>query len=100
MDIEKNIEQYFVRQVKAAGGWPLKLTCPGTPGVPDRMVLWPDGVIHFVEMKRPGGKLRPLQIATMNRMREMGCNTFMIDRKEAVDLYVSLMGLDEGGDAK
>lgn len=99
MDIEKNVEQYFVRKVKAAGGWPVKLSCPGASGMPDRMVLWPGGVVHFVEMKRPGGKLRPLQIVTMNRLRELDHSAFVIDRKEAVDLYVSLMSMDEGGDA-
>ena len=69
MDIEKNIEQYFVRKVKAAGGWPVKLACPGTAGMPDRMVLWPEGECQFVELKRPGGRPRPLQVSLMNRLQ-------------------------------
>ena len=40
---EKNIEQKFVKAVKSAGGIAPKLTCPGFDGMPDRLVLMPEG---------------------------------------------------------
>ena len=57
---EKNIEQKFVHSVKAAGGIAPKLVSPGFDGMPDRMVLMPEGRIAFVEVKAPGEKPRPL----------------------------------------
>lgn len=96
MDIEKNIEQYFVRKVKAAGGWPVKLACPGTAGMPDRMVLWPEGECQFVELKRPGGRPRPLQVSLMNRLHAIGFVAIVLSTREDVDLYVSI----NGGDAR
>ncbi len=57
---EKNIEQKFVKAVKSAGGIAPKLTCPGFDGMPDRLVLMPEGRIGFVEVKAPGKEPRPL----------------------------------------
>ena len=61
--LEKHIEQQFVKAVRAAGGIAPKLTCPGFDGMPDRLALLPGGKIVFVEVKAPGQKPRPLQLA-------------------------------------
>lgn len=100
MDNERNIEKYFVSKVRAAGGWPVKLTCPGTAGMPDRMVLWKGGGCHFVELKRPGGKPRPLQAMQLNTLREFGFVAIVLSTREDVDLYAKINGHDRGGDAK
>lgn len=34
-----------------------------TQGVPDRMILFPGGIIAFVELKRPGAKVKAGGIA-------------------------------------
>ena len=59
---EREIEKYFVQQVKKNGGLAPKFVSPGWDGVPDRLVLLPDGRMAFVELKAPGKKLRPLQV--------------------------------------
>lgn len=41
--MEKDIESYLRKRVKAAGGLALKLVCPGCTGVPDRLILLPGG---------------------------------------------------------
>ena len=54
--LEKSIENVLRKAVEDAGGLCLKWTCPGHRGVPDRMILFPGGIIAFVELKRPGAK--------------------------------------------
>ncbi len=56
--LEKSIENVLRLAVEAEGGVCLKWTCPGHRGVPDRMILFPGGVIAFVEIKRPGAKVK------------------------------------------
>ena len=60
-DREHAIEQYLVKQVEKLGGKALKFVSPGTPGVADRLVILPKGVHAFVELKRLGEPLEPLQ---------------------------------------
>lgn len=60
---ETLIEQKLVKDTKAAGGIALKFTSPGFDGMPDRVLLFPDGRLCFVEVKAPGKKPRPLQLA-------------------------------------
>lgn len=86
-DKERDIEEYFVTQVRKAGGWPVKLTSPGNAGMPDRMVLWPGGAVDFVELKRPGGKVRPLQLSALKRLQELGFAAFVISDRGTVDIY-------------
>lgn len=82
---EKTIENYLVQQVLAKGGWAIKLTSPNAAGLPDRLILLPEGVIVFAELKRPGGKVRPLQRSTHRRLRELGFAVYTIDSKDGVD---------------
>lgn len=56
--LEKSIENVLRKAVEAEGGVCLKWTCPGHRGVPDRMILFPGGIIAFVELKRPGAKVK------------------------------------------
>lgn len=48
---EKAIEQKLVQAVKAKGGIAPKFVSPGFSGVPDRLILLPDGKCGFVEVK-------------------------------------------------
>lgn len=56
--LEKSIENVLRKAVEAEGGLCLKWVCPGHRGVPDRMILLPGGIIAFVELKRPGAKVK------------------------------------------
>ena len=51
---EKFVEQKLVRAVKAMGGIAPKFTSPGMAGMPDRLILLPDGKMGFVELKAFG----------------------------------------------
>ena len=52
--LEKQIEQKLSLMVKQQGGLALKFVSPSFVGMPDRLVLLPDGIIAFVELKTPG----------------------------------------------
>ena len=61
-----------MREGKQAGGNCPKLVSPGFDGMPDRMVLLPNGRVGFVEVKAPGEKPRPLQLARHRLLRSLG----------------------------
>lgn len=86
--MEKDIEQYLVSKIKSLGGRAFKFTSPGQRGVPDRIVVLPDGRIYFVELKDEGEELRPLQQKVIDDLHKLRCHTKVIDSKEAVDGWV------------
>jgi len=83
---EKDIEDYFVRKVRQAGGRAYKF---GQNGLPDRICVFPQGKVFFAELKRPGERPRPLQI---NRQKELMCLGAVvvpyIDTKKGVDSFI------------
>jgi hypothetical protein len=93
---EKNIEQKLVKAVKKRGGMALKFVSPGLDGVPDRIVLLPMGRIAFVEVKAPGKKPRPLQLARHKLLRNLGFKVYVLDSVAGIKTILS----DMGGDAK
>ena len=70
--IEKQIENKLTTAVKKNGGIALKLVCPSFAGMPDRLILLPDGHIGFAELKAPGKKPRPLQLSRDVYKRQNG----------------------------
>jgi hypothetical protein len=71
--LERQVEMYFRKAVAARGGVAFKFVSPSHRGVSDRIVCFPDGSTWFVELKRPAGRLSPLQhvfAALMGRMRQ------------------------------
>ena len=94
---EKDIEKYFVRRVRDAGGKAYKFVSSGNNGVPDRMVCLPGGRVVFVELKAPGKVPRPMQIHQIGILREFGFRVEIVDSKESVDEFIS--SLQEGDTA-
>ena len=76
---EKEIEQKLVAEAKAAGGIAAKFESPGLDGMPDRLVLLPEGKIGFVEVKAPGKVPRPLQVARHRLLKRLGFQVFVLD---------------------
>lgn len=82
--LEKQIEQKLIRMVKQQGGLALKFVSPSYAGMPDRLVLLPDGIIVFVELKAPGKKPRPLQLARHRLLRSLGFPVYVINGVEQI----------------
>lgn len=87
--LEKEVEKYLCRQVKnELFGWALKFVSPGQNGVPDRIVLIPQGKIYFIETKAPNKKLRKLQCYVCDKIRALGFSVLRIDTVEKADDFV------------
>ncbi len=76
---EKFIEHKLVEAVKKAGGLAPKFVSPGLNGVPDRLILLPFGRIAFVELKRPGERMRALQVRRKEQLESIGFLVYCID---------------------
>jgi hypothetical protein len=87
--LEKDIEKYFMRRVAQIGGRAYKFVSPSNRGVSDRVVCLPDGTTHFIELKRPGGKLSPLQRQFAAEMAALNQNYDCLWSKEEVDKWIS-----------
>lgn len=81
---EKAIEQQLAREVKKAGGIAVKFVSPSFAGMPDRLVLLPGGHMGFVEVKAPGRKPRPLQVARHELLKRLGFLVFVLDDKKDI----------------
>lgn len=79
---EKTLEKYLCQKVKSLGGMCIKLT--GEVGIPDRLVILPNGEEYFVELKREGEKPRAIQDYMLKELMRLGRQVCIIDSKEDV----------------
>lgn len=84
--LESTIETYFKHQIKRAGGLAFKFMST-VNGVPDQLVIH-DGVTHYVEVKRPGGKPRADQVRCHAKMATHGATVHVISTNDEVDAFV------------
>lgn len=88
---EFEVENYLKKQIEKIGLRILKFESPGTAGVPDRIILLPDKQVMWVEVKRPKGKLRPLQVKRKEQWEEAGQEVRVVTtKKEAADLAAEI----------
>ena len=81
---EKTIEEHLVKAVRLMGGLAPKFVSPGLDGVPDRLLLLPDGRMAFAELKAPGKQLRPLQKRRKRQLETLGFRVFVIDNTDQI----------------
>ena len=82
--LEKVIEKKLVAAVKKMGGIAAKFVSPGLDGMPDRLVLLPNGNMAFVELKAPGKKPRPLQLRRIKQLQQLGFACYVIDKDDQI----------------
>ena len=104
MDIlEREIEEKLKARLESLGCIVFKFVSPGRAGVPDRLVLLPGGRCFFVELKRPGGKLRPLQEFWKEKLEAMGAYYYLVDSFDAIEEVAkdaSYESFERGGGAQ
>lgn len=88
LESEKVIERKLVELVKKAGGLCIKLLTSQYIGLPDRLCLFPNGKIIFVELKSTGQKPRKIQVFVHNKLRSLGFQVEVIDSTEGVENLV------------
>nr|DAJ57155.1 MAG TPA: Nuclease [Bacteriophage sp.] len=82
--LEKTIEHKLAVTVKKHGGIAVKFVSPNYDGMPDRLVLLPDGLCAFVEVKAPNKKPRPLQKVRHKTLKRLGFKVYVLDDAEQI----------------
>ena len=82
--LESTVERHLREETKKRKGMALKFISPGMNGVPDRIVLMPDGKMAFVELKAPGKKPRPIQMKRKRMLERLGFPVYVVDNIEQI----------------
>ena len=89
---ESSVEAAIVRYAGERGILTRKFASPARRGVPDRIFVR-DGVVLFLEVKRPGEEPTPLQEHELGLLRQHGANAEWCDSAAAgravLDRYFS-----------
>lgn len=90
---ESKVEKELAKHVHDRGGLCLKFVSPGWAGAPDRVVHPGDGRTIYVETKRPGGRLRPLQAKRHEQLQGAGMDVRTVDSIDGViDFILEVFG--------
>jgi len=92
---EKEIERRCCKMAEQKGWIPLKLTCPNRIGVPDRVFVAPKGATVWVEFKKDGGRLSPVQKRTIAEFTELGHAVFVIFNVEQFKKILHLSDVEK-----
>lgn len=85
---ESAIEARLVRMVRDRGGLCYKFVSPGNPGVPDRIIITPDGRSVYVELKTEIGRLANIQKWQLEELRKRGADVRVLRGLEEVKGFV------------
>lgn len=98
---ESYIERKLVEGIRALDGWCLKMNSTSQNGLPDRIILLPDGRTIFAELKASGKKPTTLQRFVHRRLMAMNFPVYVIDSLKGVEELVSYAKqiAGKGGDA-
>jgi hypothetical protein len=92
---EKKIERLLFDETKRIGGLSLKLLPDFFNGIPDRLCLFPEGRLFFIETKSTGDKPRKLQLVVHRKLRKLGFKVRVIETVEQVKTFIRYV--EEGG---
>lgn len=76
---EKDIENKVCKYAREKGFLAYKFTSPQRAAVPDRLFIAPDGVMFFIEFKRPGAVPASAQVREHTRLINQGVAVYVID---------------------
>lgn len=92
IDSEKLVERKLVELVKINNGMCIKLLCDQLIGLPDRLCLFPNHKMAFVETKTTGQKPRRIQAYMHKKLRALGFRVEVIDSVEdAINFVEDIM---------
>ncbi len=88
---ESYVERELRKYVVSLGGKFIKIR---GGGLPDRLIVLPDSIIGFLEVKRPGERLRKLQFHELQELRDLGQRAGWCDSVESGKQFIDeLRGL-------
>ena len=92
---EKIVERRLVEEIKKLNGMCLKFVSPGNSGVPDRLIILPDGRIVFAELKTDAGRLSKIQVHIINEMKKRGADVRVLYGVKDVKAFIDEVKSDE-----
>ena len=81
---ERDVERYLIKECERRGWLCWKFVSPGRRGVPDRIVIRP-GAVAFVEVKREGGRVSPLQVRRIEELIRLVIPARVVETKGEID---------------
>ncbi len=94
---EQQIEKKICDYAEGLGCLVYKLTCPNRRGVPDRLILCPNGKSLFIEVKAPGKKPTDAQEKELKLLMNIGFWAFWVDSVKVATMCIDLAIRDDGG---
>lgn len=88
---EGHIEQWLGNKVRQLGCLYYKFVSPGNAGVPDRLLVLPDGRVWFVELKDATGRLSPQQQRQRERLDRCKAKTFVVYGMDEAQNLVNIL---------
>ena len=85
---EKALERNLNKEVKALGGWSIKILSNFITGLPDRLVLL-KGRAYFVEVKSEGKKPSARQRVVHKKLEALGFPVRAIDTTEKLNNFIN-----------
>ena len=82
---EKWVEKTLCNEVKKSGGWAVKLPPYLVNGLPDRLILMPQGRAYFAETKSKGTSPSKIQQLIINKIKKLGFTVFIIYDRATLD---------------
>lgn len=84
---ENIIENYLKQKCKENNILEFKTISLTMNGYPDRTLFY-NGKVYLVELKRPGGKPRPIQIYVHKLLKNQNIHVYVLDTKEGIDSLI------------
>ena len=78
-------------QVEDLGGLFWKFTSPGNDGVPDRIAMFPDGRLVFVELKAGAGRMAKVQRFQLQRLIRMNQQVCIVRGRKGAEAFMNDM---------
>jgi len=88
IESEKVIDKYLSAELKKLKGWSIKLPALHVRGLPDRLCLLPKGRLFFAEIKTTKEKPSVIQMYVHRKLRGLGFEVWVIDKKELVNIIL------------
>lgn len=86
--LEKEIEKKFRKEIELRNGLCWKFESPSQRGVPDRLIIVPDGRVIFAELKTPSGRLSPVQKYVLGELRKRRVDARVLRGLEETERFV------------
>ena len=82
---EKLLEKTLTARCRKVGAWAIKLVPTFIKGLPDRLILAPNGRVFFVEVKTTGKKPTPAQLLIHRKLEALGFRVYVLDSLDQLE---------------